>query len=338
MIKDMNIFYHRYHLPDVHENDLIVVDIRSKTFVEKCKQICADGFKHPMMVTQLFDVVFDSPQLVLRFDRDSNDTVEKTVELVELVLRNFLNVLKVGKDCRISIQLDEAALKCLYDHTRYIQFEFSGKKEQREISGRFQLTRVPSPTHDHYTLSIDPRTIERGEQESTNYIQSFGTFHTHPYEAYKKYNVCIAWPSADDYISYLYMYSICLAGFHIVSTMEGLYIITLKKYIDPADIMKKFVHYRDKIEYHHGVDYPNTSSRCNVDKGKVTRSTIDKYVKRINKLGVFRLRFVTWEEAREPIPLTYSSVKGNCFLTEKQGLFYRDATDETRRDTMLLKK
>ena len=319
MIKDMNIFYHHYHLLDVHENDLVVIDIRSDKFTEKCRQVVADGFRSPMMVTKLFDVVFDSPQLVLRFNKNST---EMTMQLIELVLQNFLGVLHIGKYCNITIHLDKDAIDCLYNHTRYIQFESGGKKEQREISGRFTMTQSAA---NRYALSIDPATIERGEQESTNYIQSFGTFHTHPYKAYKKYNVCIAWPSADDYLSYLYMYGICLAGFHVVSTLEGLYIITLKHYIDPTQIVKKFDHYREKIEYHHGVDYPDTSARCDVDKGTVLRSKIDKYVKRINKLGFFKLKFVTWEEASQPIALTYASVKGNCFLTETQGLLYTAA-------------
>ena len=54
-------------------------------------------------------------------------------------------------------------------------------------------------------------------------------FHSHPRNAYKKYNVKLGWPSGQDYIGFLLASIEDGTIFHMVITIEGIYIITLTK-------------------------------------------------------------------------------------------------------------
>ena len=292
-------------------NTILVLDINTKSnYIEKCFK---DGFKNPLITTKLYKTIFTLPKLCLFWDENKID-LKKELKMLEITMKNVLR--NVKSNCNIFIKLSKDTCNYLYNQTRYFKFQFGNKSEQREISGQFILE---SEQSNIFELKVDLDSIQKGDKESTGYVESFGTFHTHPYDAYKKYDVCIAWPSADDYISFLYMYGLCYSGFHIVSTLEGIYLISLKKYIPPEKVIKNFKKIKDNIEYHHGVDYPETDNYCNVDEQKINMKKIIKYVKRINKKGKFNLVFVKWEDCSKPIQLKYAELDKNCLLSTEQG-------------------
>jgi hypothetical protein len=301
-----------------YENIVLVVDIDIDDLDKKVDEICKDGFAYPVITTKLFDNIFDTPKIVFKWSKNKED-IDIQKKMLKVSMKNVLRCLSVSQSkCGIQIKLTKKAIEYLYNHTRHIKFQFGNVSEQREISGKFQIVN----TKDYFELEIDEKSIERGDKESADPVESFGTFHTHPYDAYKKHKVCIAWPSADDYISFLYMYGLCYSGFHIVSTLEGIYIISLNKYIPPEKVMKDFKKIKDKIEYHHGVDYPETNKNCTIEK--VNHKKIHNYVKRINKKGVFNLTFVKWNKCNEPINIKYSGIEKNCFSSKEQGNFFKE--------------
>lgn len=316
----MNLLLYPYDKKKLTDHILLVVNLDIKDLNQKSEEIFQDGFKYPIITTKIGSYIFDSPKLVFTWNKDNNqESILAQKKMLTMTLKNVIRSLKVNQSkCNIKIKLTKHAIEYLYQYTKHILFEFKNKKEQREISGSFKITKY---TSEYIELDINQMNV--GEIESASYINEFGTFHTHPYEAYKKYNVCIAWPSADDYISFLYMYGSCCCGFHIVSTLEGLYIISLKKYIPPEKIIKNFKKIKDNIEYHHGVDYPETDNQCDIEKNKIKYQTIYQYVKRINRKGKFNLVFVKWKDCEKVISLKYAPIKNNCFITTEQGKLYK---------------
>lgn len=310
----------------------IAFDIDRPNLENYCTQLFKDGFKNPVITTQIKETTFKQPKFVFTYDGTSIDDLGLQMEMVKISMKNVLRNLRINqKSCNIMLQFTQDAINFMYSQTRHIkQYNFGGVREQREISGAFKLVSTNKTISDKklpiFLLDIDKDSIRKGDKESASYIQSFGTFHTHPYDAYDKHNVCIAWPSADDYLSFYYMYGICYAGFHVVSTLEGIYLMSLKRYIPPEKVLKRYNKIKDNLEYNHGADYPETDgTKCNIKNGKFTRKKIDRYVKIINNKGKFNLVFATWDELRKgPIKLRYAPVGQTCLLSSEQGTLLRD--------------
>jgi hypothetical protein len=306
-----------YHQPTLQYPTLLVLSIDRKDLESYCKQAIKDGFRNPIITTKVYETIFETPKLVFEWNDKTKIDLFLQEKMLENCMKNTIKKIKLNKNqkCSIKLQLSKNACEYLYNHTRYIKFRFGNKMEQRELSGAFVITSI---IDNVYTIDVDESSVQRGDKESVGYVNAFGTFHTHPYDAYEKYNVCIAWPSADDFLSFYYMYGLCYSGFHIVSTLEGIYVISLKKYISPEKVIKTFSKRKNNLEYNHGVDYPETEYNCDIEKGTVNYSKIKKYVKRMNKKGKFNLVFVKWENCDQPFYLRYAHLKNNCLLTTEQ--------------------
>lgn len=304
----------------------IAFDIDRPNFENYCTQLFKDGLKNPVITTQIKGTTFKQPKFVFTYDGTPIGDLGLQMEMVKISMKNVLRNVRVNqKSCNVQLQFTDHAINYLYSQTRHIkQYNFGGVSEQREISGAFKL--VSNNVSATFLLDVDEESVRKGDKESAAYIQSFGTFHTHPYDAYDKYNVCIAWPSADDYLSFYYMYGICYSGFHVVSTLEGIYLMSLKRYIPPEKVLKRYSKIKDNLEYNHGADYPETDgNKCNIKNGKFTRKKIDRYVRIINNKGKFNLVFATWDELRKgPIKLRYAPVGQTCLLSNEQGIRLRE--------------
>jgi len=296
-------------------SSILIIDIDIQNFSDRCEQIFKEGYQDPIITTKIDDKVFNQPKLVFRKGDKFNQNIDIQKKMLMITMKNVIRSLSVSQSfCDIKIMLSSETVRFLY----------RSNLEKNEMSGKFNLR----SSSMHFILDIDKSSIQNGDEESANYIESFGTFHTHPYDAYEKYNVCIAWPSADDYFSFLYMYGLCYSGFHIVSTLEGIYLISLQKYIPPQKVMKDFEKYKKKIEYHHGIDYPETDKYCDIKKSQINYKKIDEYVKKINKIGFFNLVFVKWIDCNKPIQLRYSAVNKNCIISDEQGKFLQQNQSE----------
>ena len=308
---------------DVLLTDLVAIRIDTPDLNNVCHRMFKDGYRNPIITTKIGETVWKQPMIVWKKNKSENEndtTVEVQKRMLKTSMKNVIRSVKANQTpCELFIDLSPSAIDYLYNHTRYITFQFHNKQEQREISGRFQ---IENNVNNTVILKVDESSVQKGEKESASYIESFGTFHTHPYDAYKKYKVCIAWPSADDYISFMYMYGLCCSGFHIVATLEGIYLISLQKYIPPGKIMNQFEKYKEKVEYHHGVDYPETSEKCDIKTRQIDHEKIKNYVKRINQKGMFNLVFTTWEDCKHSIRLRYAPVEGNCIVSTGQGQLF----------------
>jgi len=320
------IILEKYEKSSLKPNTKLVVSLKKDHLTDYCDQLFADGFKDAVITTKVNSSIFTEPKLVFTWDGKPSDT-DFERKKVELSLRNVLRNVKANS-CEVKIKLTKKACDFLQNQTRYEkQYKFGDVNEQREISGKFVLVH----SGEHFELDIDEKSVKKGDKESASYVESFGTFHTHPYEAYQRNNVCIAWPSADDYLAFLYMYGVCYTGFHVVSTIEGIYLISLKKYISPAKVLRKYKKMKDKIEYEHGADYPENDRYCRIDA--INMSKIREYVKMINKRGKFNLVFKTWKECAEPFRLKYAPVDKNCLLSTQQANNLRELNSQVINET-----
>jgi hypothetical protein len=152
-----------------------------------------------------------------------------------------------------------------------------------EISGSFNLT----CNGNICIANVDENLYSKGTNEEVESVNSKYSFHSHPKEAYKKYNVELGWPSNQDYLSFLKSCMRYGTLFHTVITIEGIYIITLGDYLKnsvvPVSAVKKFI--CDKYYFE------NTGSR----------ETVKSYVKKINAIRyngykLFNLNFVKWTD------------------------------------------
>ena len=55
-------------------------------------------------------------------------------------------------------------------------------------------------------------------------------FHSHPREAYETANVKFGWPSAQDYVGFLMAFLEDGTVMHLVTTIEGMYIMSMSEY------------------------------------------------------------------------------------------------------------
>ena len=327
----MTILLDSYDKTLLKPTTYLVIAIDRPDLEQYCDQLFKDGFKDPVITTQMKGTTFKQPKLVFTYDGKPATDLQLYKHMIKISMKNVLRNVNINqKSCDIQLQFTDHAIDYLFNQTRHIkQYNFGGVSEQREISGQFKLV---STANDNsvFQLDVDEASVRKGDKESASYVESFGTFHTHPYDAYDKYNVCIAWPSAVDYLSFLYMYGICYSGFHVVSTLEGIYLMSLKRYSPPARVLKRFKKNKDNLEYNHGEDYPETNgTKCNIKNGTFTRKLIDTYVKKINKKGKFNLVFATWEQLRKgPVKLRYAPVGHTCLLSSEQGTILRQLNSD----------
>ena len=294
-------------------NEVLILDPTDKDFVKKLKFAFNNNYHIPIVHKK--QKKLKNPYLLLSkpSNTQSNNVSEfdRFVNNVSFALNNY----KVSKKglCQNYIILTDDTLKTLDYYTRTHKFKSkNGDTEQREISGVFNLC----PIGDNMLeVSIDNKSIDTGELETANHTNTVGSFHTHPLDAYIKHNVCMAFPSADDYFTTLHIYASGYGVFHIVSTIEGLYVITIKKKFTKENknkILKNFEKHKDYIEDKYGLDYPV----CDIkkDNHKFWKKTIESYIRKMNRLKYFKIQFIFWKDAKKPIKITYGKINNNCLI------------------------
>lgn len=220
--------------------------------------------------------------------------------------------------CTTRLQFDAATLDFLYYQTRHHRFEVNGKKVQREISG---LLHLHPERVDLVIASIDEKSTKMGDKENADLHKTFGSFHTHPYDAYRRHEVCVAFPSAEDYATTMYLYGQKIGAFHVLSSIEGVYVISVKpsfmKRHSPEDVNKHMKKWEEKVAQKYDNGYPECS--LSRDNHAFWQRYMAKYLKKINRLDVFDVQFKRWRQARaEPFQLQYRPVHKNCILTDAQ--------------------
>lgn len=313
-------------------NDVIILDPKHNLFEKDLKMAFHYGFQHPIIRTEKNiknQYILLSKSSYPNYNNDKNDknnyhisslkrinlnNYEQFLRNIDFALKNYKSSDKI---CTNYIVLTKDTIKYLEYYSKKLKVKTkNGNMEQREISGTFDVYPI---SDNMLEVNINPETLDTGELENVNHKNTVGSFHTHPFDAYVKYNVCMAFPSADDYFTTLHIYASGYGAFHITSTLEGIYIITMKKRFmtkNKQEILDNFQKYKEDIEDKYGVDYPICDPKK--DNKKFWKSYIKKYLKKINRLKYFNLQFVFWENAHNPIKINYEKINGNCLISDEQ--------------------
>jgi hypothetical protein len=297
------------------ENTILILklNLKSKKIKELINIASEYSFDHP---------IIDNSYLYLyKKSKIKNESVYKfqtnkdLLKSVKFSIKNYNN----ENFCKNNIKINEKSIEYLKKYT-FFDFDVgNGKKGQKEISGIFTLTPLDN---ENIEASIIDNNTKIGENEKAGYKKTVGSFHTHPYNAYVRHNVCIAYPSADDYFTVMYIYASGHYAFHIVSTVEGIYIITIKPSFmkkDQKDILHNFEKYKNDIEDKYGVDYPICNPKEN--NTKKWNKKIPEYIKKINNLPYFKVKFLKWDECHNPIEIKYKKINDNCIICDRQYRF-----------------
>lgn len=309
----------------VDDHVILVLDVLNTTdtaqMIEKAVRV---GFRHPFISSKFFERTFDKPRLFLyqkynhHYGKDvDTKQYDEVMKLIRFCRRNYKTI--TNDSCKIHITLDKHTINYLHDYAKTFRFNFNGKMEQREISGKFLLYET---IDNHFLVKVDEESSNLGGKEETSSMDTVASFHTHPKDAYNKYKVCMAWPSIDDYATFLSIYANGYGMFHIVGTVEGMYVITISEKLmntSREQIREKFEYYSKEIDKKYHSDYPT----CDVEKAdqSIWEKKKEKYLNDINKRKYFHVQFIYWKDADQPIKIQYKDNDGNCVITDEQVKF-----------------
>jgi hypothetical protein len=336
--KDKVIMYDEIDLSlkDIPVDTPIIFMVELEHFVNKksiIKKGIEHGFRHPIITKHYENIDLHIPYLCLFHKHDhlygtkvDQKLVDDVEQKIKFCVKNYKK-LKSTKTCQLYLTFPEKTLTYLHDYMKVHKFKVNNKTEtetveQREISGKFILTPISENT---VTVYVDEKSTDMGGQEEADYMETIASFHTHPLEAYQKYKVCLAYPSVDDYLTILHVHGSYFGMFHIVATLEGLYLITISPEFkdDHSTILSNFDKHEKYIKENYSIDYPICDPLTESQPFRL--KNIKKYINTVNsfKKKYFKVKFLSWEEAKEPVLIEYKPLKNNsCIISDEQLNFH----------------
>lgn len=244
-----------------------------------------------------------------------NDIIDNNaINDIKYVLSQFLT--EREGHCTLTAKLSNTSIKYMQQLSKIgSTLNKDGVITQKEIAGKMITGQISKDlVHD---LEVDRNSIVSGEEEGVEVIGGLYNFHSHPLEAYKRHNVKLGWPSAQDYIGFL---SSCIKFdtiLHIVVSIEGFYVISLSNY---------WVNKKDKLD-NSVITFVSEKYDIGYKKGQ----TSIWYVHTVNKIAyegypVFLVQYFPWYKANDTFIIPYHKNGVNCFArqstTEKFNYLY----------------
>jgi hypothetical protein len=222
-----------------------------------------------------------------------------------------LRQLPEGK-CGVVARLSKDAVRHLKQFcTTGSTLNKNGTITQKEMAGRLVVRNVtPDLVH---VMDIDHKSMLSGDEEGVSVAPGLYNFHSHPKEAYVRNEVKFGWPSCQDYIGFVAAHIQNGTIFHLVTTIEGVYIISItKESVGDAsnwgDRLEKFIE-------------DNFDIRSRDDK------TVAWYIRKVNAmrfqpstggrgLQFFSVTHFGWDSARTKFRAAFAKQGDNCFANE----------------------
>ena len=304
-------------------------DHLDKTVLSTC---LAHNYNNPYFITES-DIQL--PVLNILY-KQKQDPI--TINYIDYMIKEYSKGLTTP--CEAHACIEKSSLQQIYSS---IQNETSG-----EISGKLKITQAVDELNKIiFEVSID--NIKKGNEDDAELVESRYNFHTHPVNAYTKYNCDLGWPSKDDYV----IFATSAVDnrkptiFHLVCTKEGIYVLSIPKesiqYIvtlreDDRDLEELF---EDYVNEHLEIDKLNFK----IEKGVKTNdnkfiNSVSSYIRYINNRPLFTINinnedvsfrlikvdFLNWtgplgilESPVHRVYFTYHYPKigGNCIMNEE---------------------
>ena len=269
-----------------------------------------NNFVHPHLTQKLSSGDIIPLSICLTYDRESKLTpVDVKNSIIDIMSK------KVQKTCSIQVSIGEKAKKYMKKTCK--------KGSNKEFSGELEIHKIHNSGNSDviYEIGVIESSIQEGTDENVDVVASRYNFHSHPEEAYVRHSVHKAWPSGTDYIGFAKLSSDTLL--HIVSTLEGMYILTLtpewqgKAHKLSRKVLKMFS--IDHKEAKHDSESP-------IHKTKDGNLNPEGYVQKINKKRykgsqIFQIYFFRWNE-HVLIEINFPPKEQACLISQDQVVFH----------------
>jgi hypothetical protein len=245
------------------------------------------------------------PRLYMTRKNDviESSNVDTSINNTKYIVKQ-LKSLQNDNSCKLHVKLSEKAINYLQSVSMIgSTMNRDGAITQKEIAGRLVVGNIGDDL-THY-LDVDRSSIVHGNEEEVQIIDGLYNFHSHPVEAYDRHNKKYGWPSSQDYIGFFGASISYDTILHIVSSIEGFYVISLGSFwAKNKDILKtkniKFI-----------------LEECNID---VETPTL--YLKEVNKVSMdghqlFNVQFFSWDDADSLVAVNYTNNDLNCFTSKE---------------------
>lgn len=253
------------------------------------KTFARHGFRNPIISAKT--PLGEKIAKCLTLTRYENDAFNNQIYSIENDIDYVLQQYRLRKSqCNMLAKFTDHAISVLQHLPRHKNVEHAGEMKighSHNIDGNII-----------YDVDIVPHTVMKGDNEKIEVINKKYNFHTHPHEAYIRNGMKYAWPSVHDYIGFLDAATISGTIFHIVSTLEGVYIIS---------VSEKYVNKLHKVEK----SYIDKYYRCK----KNSKKSPQMYIDHINKIGIFYVQYLSWSESQKPFMIYFPKSKSKgCMI------------------------
>lgn len=285
------------------------------TIPSDVKAYIAQGFGHPIMVTKtpFGDELPKETIAVLR----KNEINTKKIK-VSKVHDKIIFAKQPGTTCKFIFQICPYAQRVLQKLSTQAGVTLNKDKTitQKEVSGGLKIINIKNDKEvPVFILGLDNSLTVYNQEEEADISPSLYNFHTHPKKAYIHHQVKFGWPSVDDYSAYLRSIEDNYTIFHLVASIEGVYIISLTPYyaihLNELNISYQFI-------------AKNYDLRKNV-------TSLKEYLNIVNKIKygdspIFEVQFSNWHSSKI-FEVCYPRWYGNCFYSEKTLKLYQKFYD-----------
>lgn len=271
-------------------------------FLKKIKLLIGTGFINPILVRNK-----DCNLIVMNKKKDDIKYDSSVFnECIDLVMcskkKENLMYIKIEKNS-INMLKNTPFSKCTLNVNKSCT--------QKEMAGALNVLNVND--RGIYTIGIDKNSVIYGTEEGVKIVNGKYNFHSHPKEAYIKYEVEDGIPSAQDYIGYMSSVYSNNSRCHFVAAIEGLYIISISKDFTLYSDIKNII--EDKL----GKNKLYEFIKKKYNENKIKYNRVSDYVKIINKIKynnrrIFKVKFYKWNYlANTNIKIYYLSPEINLY-------------------------
>ncbi len=292
----------------VFPNDALLwvgVEIEDPELNDKTQELIFAGFGDPHISKKRpSGVPFQSYGLCMVKYNNNQLRRATTKGDVKYVLSEFQEGTGV---CQMQACLTTEAVRYL----RYLQkiglsLNSDGSITQKEMAGNLKCEKVDNDLVHH--LAVDYDSLLVGEEMGVAIAPGMYNFHSHPRGAYETAKVKFGWPSAQDYVGFLMAFLEDGTILHMVTTLEGVYIMSMSEYC-----------IENKSKLSRGIA---TFILENYDFCGVTDKTPHQYTREINSVTyqdhhLFTLQYLPWHWASQRFTVIYKLNDVNCFTNDK---------------------
>ena len=295
-------------------NDVLLwigIDIKTTNLQETIDSYITEGYNSPFVCkVSPFGYNFQNHGLCMLKENNIIPSQSNISNDIKYVLTQFL--LREHEGCEVKLQLNSDTIKYLRNLTNIgSTVNKDGNISQKEVAGVLEVNEI-TPELIHI-LEIKYESIIYGEEEGVEIAKGLYNFHSHPITAYKKHNVKLAWPSAQDYVGFILAvfedYTIC----HFVVGVEGLYIVSMTTH---------WLNNIAKLDKSVGTFIIEKYDFC-YQPGQ----TSEWYTRKVNTISyngfpLFDVKYIPWDRANEIFTVKYRKINDNCFSSENILLNY----------------